>query len=124
MIKVPISAGELLDKLSILSIKSVKVTDVIKLKDVNKERGILKETAKFDSLPIPVLNIYLHLIYVNTTLWDIEDKLREKEKLKEFDEEFILLARMVYTNNDLRFEYKSQINILLNSDIVEVKQYK
>ena len=123
-IQVPISSGELLDKLSILSIKSVKVTDAIKLANVIKEKDILKKIAKFKSLPISILNLYLHLIDVNIILWDIEDRLREKEKLEEFDEEFITLARKVYITNDLRFEYKSQINILLNSDIVEVKQYK
>jgi len=119
-----ISAGELLDKISILEIKLEKIKDKESHKEINKEYRILKEA---QSLKIEITKEleYLsnELKKINQILWDIEDKLRISEKNKDFGEAFIELARGVYFNNDKRAKIKSDINKILGSNIREIKKY-
>jgi hypothetical protein len=123
MITIPVSAGELIDKISILQIKKSKVTDGTKLEKVEKELRELFRLAQpllsIDSISV----LYEDLIGVNSQLWDVEDKIRILEKENKFEGEFISLARHVYHLNDERFNIKNKINVLLDSDIQEVKQY-
>jgi hypothetical protein len=121
-ISIPVSVGELYDKYSILLIKQKKITDNDKLVCINNEINLLKNII----MSIPFFNEILleELIYINTVLWDIEDNIRIKEKYKEFDKEFIDLARNVYFTNDKRFEVKNKINQIYNSNIFEVKSYQ
>ena len=122
IINVPISIGELIDKISILEIKKDKLKN-IKLKNILKELSFLRAVLEKNSIFIPD-EIFLQLKSINLTLWDIEDKIRIKEKNKEFDNEFIELARSVYLNNDRRSETKKVLNIMLNSEIIEEKSYE
>ena len=119
-----ISAGELLDKISILEIKLEKIKDKASLEEINKEYKILKET---QNLNIEITEKTKHLFNdiknVNQNLWYIEDKLRICEKNKDFGKTFIQLARDVYFNNDKRAKIKFEINKLLGSSIIEIKQY-
>ena len=123
MVEIPISTGELLDKLSILQIKKSKITDPDKLEKVNHESKLLM------ALSLPYLEkeaidkLFNDLLGINLQLWDVEDKLRILEKEQRFEGEFISLARSVYHLNDERFNIKNRINVLLGSDIHEVKQY-
>tara|TARA_Y100000590_G_scaffold464907_1_gene635589 strand:+ start:802 stop:1200 length:399 start_codon:yes stop_codon:yes gene_type:complete len=118
-----ISAGELLDKISILEIKLDKVKDKENLKEINKEYKILKKAQSNIEMNDKTQHLFNELKNVNQNLWDIEDKLRICEKNKDFGEIFIKLARGVYFNNDNRAKIKSDINKLLGSDIKEIKQY-
>ena len=122
IINVPISIGELIDKISILEIKKDKLKN-IKLKNILKELSFLRAVLEKNSIFIPD-EIFLQLKSINLTLWDIEDKIRIKEKNKEFDNEFIELARSVYLNNDRRSETKKVLNIMFNSEIIEEKSYE
>ena len=125
LIKIPISTGELIDKITILEIKKIKINDKLKLTLINKEHKYLKDIliAKI-KLTKPVKENYSLLKKINSMLWDIEDKKRKAEKNKKFDKTFISLARKVYIYNDKRAEVKSIINNITGSDIVEVKSYK
>ena len=122
IINVPISIGELIDKITILEIKKDKIKN-LKLKNILKELSFLRAVLKKDNIFIPD-EIFLQLKSINLTLWDIEDKIRIKEKNKEFDNEFIELARSVYLNNDKRSETKKVLNIMLKSEIIEEKSYE
>ena len=119
-----ISAGELLDKISILEIKSKKINDKASQKEVHKEYVILK---KIQNLSINfdegIEQLFNSLKEVNISLWDIEDKLRIHEKNKDFGEKFVELAREVYFKNDKRAKIKFKINKILKSNIIEIKQY-
>jgi hypothetical protein len=119
-----ISAGELLDKISILEIKLDKIKDKESLIEINKEHESLKQT-KNSSLKITkdLQNLIDQLKKINMTLWSIEDKKRMCEKNKDFGKKFIELARNVYISNDKRAKIKSEINKLLGSNIKEVKKY-
>ena len=120
-----ISAGELLDKLTILEIKLYKIENLEKKKVIKEEIKALKVV--IDKLAIlknaDVATLYDQLRTTNEKLWVIEDKIRIHEKEKNFDKEFIELARSVYINNDERFKIKSKINVLMDSNIKEVKEY-
>ena len=119
-----ISAGELLDKISILEIKLVKINDKESLLEINKEYNSLKETQNSNiKLTKNVENLINELKEVNLKLWDIEDNKRICEKNKDFGKVFVDLSRNVYLNNDKRAQIKSEINKLLGSNIKEVKQY-
>lgn len=118
---VPISVGELWDKYSILLIKNEKIKDAEKLKILSIEIEQLRELMNQYSFESDDLFIYLK--DTNTILWDLEDKIRIKEKYKSFDEEFIELARKVYFTNDRRADVKRKINTHYNSLIQEVKDY-
>ena len=122
IINVPISVGELIDKITILEIKKDKLKN-LKLKNILKELSFLRAVLEKNSIFIPD-EIYFQLKSINLKLWDIEDKIRIKEKNKEFDNEFIELARSVYLNNDRRSETKKELNIMLNSEIIEEKSYE
>ena len=119
-----LSAGELLDKISILEIKLEKIYDKNKQVELKKEYKILKENQNSTiKLEGETKDLFKSLKNVNLKLWDIEDKLRICEKNKDFGKEFIELARKVYLNNDKRSKIKSDINKTLDSNIVEIKQY-
>lgn len=120
IVQVPVSIGELCDKYTILLIKKEKITDEVKLSNIRKELSYLESIVA--DLNVPYSNIY-DLKTVNEKLWDIEDNIRIKEMHKEFDNEFIQLARSVYVTNDMRFEIKNEISKLFKSDILEVKSY-
>jgi len=119
-----ISAGELLDKMSILEIKLEKITDKNSQGELKKEYKILKKnqnsTIKMEG---KINDLFKSLKNINLKLWNIEDNLRIYEKNKNFGKEFTNLARKVYLNNDKRSKIKSDINKTLNSNIVEIKQY-
>jgi len=119
-----ISAGELLDKISILEIKLENIKDKEKLAEINKEYKSLEETKK---LNIEITNnlekLTDQLKKINLKLWDIEEEKRICEKNSDFGEKFIQLSRNVYLNNDKRAKIKSDINKLLGSNIREVKSY-
>ena len=119
-----ISAGELLDKISILEIKLDNIKDKESLIEINKEHETLKQT-KNSSLEITkdLQNLIDQLKKINMKLWAIEDKKRMCENNKDFGKPFIELARNVYINNDKRAKIKSEINKLLGSNIKEVKKY-
>jgi tetratricopeptide (TPR) repeat protein len=117
---VPISLGELFDKYSILQIKSERVVDNEKLTLVEKELADLTPLVKKYPLDISYKK---SIKTINEKLWDIEDKIRQKEKKNEFDKEFVELARQVYKTNDERCVIKNKINVILNSDITEIKSY-
>ena len=119
-----ISAGELLDKISILEIKLVKINDKESLLEINKEYNSLKETQNSNiKLTKNLENLIKELKEVNLKLWDIEDNKRICEKNKDFGKVFVDLSRNFYLNNDKRAQIKSEINKLLGSNIKEVKQY-
>ena len=119
-----ISPGELLDKISILEIKMEKVKDKNSLEEIKKEYKILKEiqTSSIE-MTGKIKDLFQSVKNVNVKLWNTEDKLRICEKNKDFDKNFIELARSVYFANDERAELKSKINKILKSNIIEIKQY-
>jgi hypothetical protein len=122
---VPISAGELLDKITILRIKAARMTDAEKLANVRRELERLERTWR-DSIGTPAM-LAEHesaLERVNAQLWDIEDRIRDKESAQNFDREFIELARAVYISNDERAAIKRRINLALGSTLVEEKSYR
>ncbi|MFM2110051.1 MAG: hypothetical protein EBV65_04520 [Gammaproteobacteria bacterium] len=124
-ILVPISPGELLDKITILRIKSARMTDPVKVGNVRLELDLLEKTWRESGAAIPeVAADEAALQRVNEALWDIEDKIRDKELASAFDAEFIELARAVYVTNDERAAVKKRINVALGSRIVEEKSYK
>lgn len=119
----PVSLGELVDKLSILRIKKVNIADKIKLEAVFREEKLLSEI--LISLSLSEIDNYLEkLVEINSRLWKIEDDIREKERSKQFDEQFIELARLVYITNDQRFAVKNDINQKFGSAVKEVKSYE
>jgi hypothetical protein len=121
---IPISWGELIDKITILEIKSERLTSKPALESVRRELGRLAGLASEAQSQEPKLApLKEELKRVNETLWQIEDDIRAKEAERTFDQDFIALARAVYHNNDRRGVLKQQINALLKSDIVEEKQY-
>lgn len=123
-IKVPISPGELIDKLTILEIKAANMTDATKLANVNAELRLLQETWRSSAFANASIDAEWKLLReINKKLWDIEDLIRDKEREKKFDQEFIELARAVYFTNDERATVKKQINTKLGSKIVEEKSY-
>jgi hypothetical protein len=124
-ISVPVSPGELIDKITILEIKSARMSDAKKLANVRSELGILQSIwAKSAYARTDISAEKTALQTVNERLWVIEDDIREKERAKAFDAEFIRLARAVYVENDERAALKKRINEKLGSSIVEEKSYR
>ena len=124
IIHAPISIGELIDKITILKIKSILITDTIKLKNIEQELQLLEELKDSLNVDIDTLDTLQSKLYgVNLELWHIENYKRECEKNKTFDDKFIDSARQVYLKNDLRASLKKQINELVGSTIVEEKSY-
>jgi hypothetical protein len=123
-IKVPISPGEMLDKITILRIKSKRMSDAQKLANVRLELHTLEETWSASAYAKIALSSEIEALYaVNERLWVIEDDIRDKERAQAFDAEFIRLARAVYFENDERAAIKRRINLKLGSAIVEEKSY-
>ena len=124
--KIEISNGELLDKISILELKLLKIEDKEKLVNIQKEFDVLNPLCVelFEKFGGQLQNHYLELARINGLLWDIEDWIRDCEREKRFDAEFIQLARSVYVTNDQRSEVKKLINKTTGSDLVEEKSYK
>lgn len=123
MVQVKVSLGELVDKLSILEIKKEKITDKLKLEHVERERQALNETLSLLKLE-GIETFQNELKQVNLKLWEIEDKIREKERDKDFGEGFVELARSVYITNDQRFDVKARCNQHFGSELHEVKSYE
>ena len=124
-IRVPVSPGEVLDKITILEIKSERMSDPEKVANVRVELQLLQETWKEnirDDETIAAL--HAELKEINEALWEIEDDIRDKERAKEFDERFIELARAVYFTNDRRSDVKKKLNLHLGSQIVEENSYQ
>jgi hypothetical protein len=121
---IEVSHGEIVDKLTILQIKKENITDPIKLDNIVKEYNYLLSVVEND-LGISTLSPeYLELLSINKELWIIEDDIRDKERNKEFDDEFIKLARSVYYTNDVRAKIKKEINLKYSSGFVEEKSYQ
>ena len=123
IINIPISLGELIDKISILVIKEKKIKDEKKNNLIREELTLLRKTLNEAANNNSINNYLNQLIDVNSTLWKIEDEIRDCEKNKKFDQKFIELARSVYITNDKRSEIKLEINNKFGSKIVEVKSY-
>jgi hypothetical protein len=124
-IKVPVSPGELLDKITILRIKSQRMTNPDKLKNVRLELDALQATWADSTYGAADIGTEVKaLMSVNERLWVIEDDIRDKERAQAFDAEFIRLARAVYMENDERAAIKRRINVKLGSAIIEEKSYR
>jgi hypothetical protein len=124
-ILVPVSPGELLDKITILQIKSERMTDPAKLHNVRVELGLLEQTWRDSGQASAALDDDIAALKaVNARLWEIEDDIREQERAGTFGERFVALARAVYHENDERAAIKKRINTRLGSRIVEEKSYK
>ena len=123
-IKIELSIGELLDKISILQIKAERIDDPSKVKNINKELDVLMSL--WNDSPYSDTNLLSEineLKNINEALWDIEDKIRDKERNQVFDKDFIELARSVYFTNDKRAEIKRIINSKTGSELIEEKSY-
>ena len=121
--KIEVSIGEIVDKLTILQIKNQNITDPIKLDNIVKEYDYLLSIVENDLGISTESPEYLELLSINNELWVIEDDIRDKERIKEFDEDFIKLARSVYYTNDVRAKIKKEINLKYSSGFVEEKSY-
>lgn len=125
LIAVPVSAGELIDKLTILAIKARRIADPAKLANVRRELALLEAAkAKHGLDGSATARLTGELLAVNERLWDIEDDIRDCERRGDFGEAFVALARSVYRTNDRRAEIKRQINDLAGSLLVEEKSYR
>ena len=124
-LQVPVSVGEVLDKITILQIKLAYISDSAKRVNVQNELDALLPLVAGDAFTTNQMqDLVAELRAVNEALWDIEDDIREKEAAKSFDTEFIRLARAVYITNDKRAEIKKQINLATGSVLVEEKSYE
>jgi len=121
---VPISWGELVDKITILEIKNSMISTTDASRNIRTELKYLLEIVNFKNLPDEIQSLKTELKSVNLKLWNVEDQIREKENAGEFDQIFIELARSVYLLNDNRAKIKKSINLMLCSELVEEKSYK
>jgi sulfur transfer complex TusBCD TusB component (DsrH family) len=121
---IEVSHGEIVDKLTILQIKKENITDPSKLDNIVKEYDYLLSVVENDLGILTESPEYLELLSINNELWVIEDDIRDKERRKEFDDEFIKLARAVYYTNDVRAKIKKEINLKYSSGFVEEKSYQ
>ena len=124
-ILVPVSPGEVLDKITILEIKSERMEDPEKVANVRVELKLLQDTwaAAIEDDDV-IRDLHAQLKEINEALWEIEDDIRDQERVKEFDERFVELARAVYFTNDRRSEVKKKLNLHLGSQIIEEKSYQ
>jgi len=120
--KIEVSNGEIVDKLTIIQIKLERIRDNAKLENLRREYNVLKEAAS--SVIGQDDPLYIALYEVNCALWDIEDRIRDLERRKDFGQEFISTAREVYFNNDKRSEIKREINLKTSSGLIEEKSYE
>jgi transcriptional regulator of nitric oxide reductase len=124
-IHVPVSPGEVLDKITILEIKSERISDPEKVANVRVELALLQETWANNIRDTgEIQRLHAQLKEINEALWEIEDDIRDKERAKEFDDRFIELARAVYVTNDRRSQVKKELNLHLGSEIIEEKSYQ
>ena len=124
MIKVVLSVGELIDKITILQLKMKFIKNKKQLKNISNELETLKPLLRENNLETPKINeLFAELYEINLELWKIEDKIREKERQSDFKDEFISLARSVYFTNDKRAEIKKKINLISGSELIEEKSY-
>ena len=124
-IQIPISPGELLDKITILQIKAERMTDPAKVANVKTELDMLSKVwSEAVAADAEITALTAELKAVNEALWEIEDDIRDEERDKRFGERFIELARAVYVTNDERANAKKKVNLHLNSNIVEEKSYQ
>ena len=121
---IEVSHGEIVDKLTILQIKKTNIIDPIKLDNIVKEYNYLLSVVENDLGISTESPEYLELLSINQELWVIEDDIRDKERIKEFDDDFIKLARAVYYTNDVRAKIKKEINLKYSSGFVEEKSYQ
>ena len=121
---VPVSWGELYDKISILEIKAARIVEPEKLVNVGRELSALQACTATQPSCSELERLRRQLRQVNEALWDIEDEIREKEHEQSFDDDFVQLARSVYLRNDERAKIKRQINDLLHSGLIEEKSYR
>jgi hypothetical protein len=122
--KIEVSHGEIVDKLTILQIKKENIIDPIKLDNIVKEYDYLLSIVENDLGISTESPEYLKLLSINNELWVIEDDIRDKERVKEFDGGFVKLARAVYYTNDIRAKIKKQINLKYSSGFIEEKSYQ
>jgi hypothetical protein len=120
--EIEVSIGEIVDKLSILRIKKNNITDENKLVNINKEYDYLYHKV-FQELKIDTSDFY-EMVMVNEILWAVEDSIRDKERNKQFDQDYIEMARSVYITNDRRADIKRKINEKYSSEFIEEKSYK
>lgn len=124
-IAVEVSAGELLDKITILLIKLQRISETTKLANIRREHEMLMDVYRQHVTEVPeLIALKSELTKINSELWDIEDEIREHERKKDFGEKFVALARSVYRTNDRRSLIKREINDLLKSTVVEEKSYR
>ena len=124
-VNIPVSLGELLDKISILEIKNEKILNESKLVNIKKELSGLKNVLKELDINMSEANdLFEDLYKINLSLWEIEDSIRLLEKNEDFGKDFVKLARSVYITNDKRFEVKNKINQLFKSQYIEEKSYE
>ena len=124
-IRAPISIGELIDKITILEIKTERIADVGKLRNVAAELALLNDLKTGAGLDTPQMQPHARALKsINQTLWDVEDALRELELARDFGTRFVELSRSVYRNNDQRARVKQRINVEFGSEIMEEKSYK
>ena len=124
-LQVPVSVGEVLDKITILQIKLAHISNAAKRVNIQNELDVLLPLASGDEFTTEqMLGLMAELKEINEALWDIEDDIREKEAAKSFDAEFIRLARAVYVTNDKRAEIKKRINLVTGSALIEEKSYE
>jgi len=122
--KIEVSNGEILDKMTILQIKKERISDTDKLNNIQKEIEELKPFYEKFVKDGTIFSLYNDLYQVNLKLWLIEDNIRELEYNLDFGDDFVKLARLVYKTNDERAQIKKQINIISNSELIEEKSYK
>ena len=125
LLSIPVSVGEIMDKITILEIKAERILDAEKLANVTAELDTLRPLVTHDALNTASIKaLVAELKDINEALWDIEDDIREREYAKDFGEAFIALARAVYVTNDKRAEVKKQINLSTGSTLIEEKSYE
>ena len=121
---VPVSWGELIDKITILEIKNSKIESIDSINNIQKELKELSNIAKINKLPEKIIFLKKELTDINLKLWAVEDEIREKDFKNQFDVVFIELAKSVYRLNDIRAQIKKNINLSLQSELIEEKSYK
>ena len=122
---IEISWGEFFDRLTILEIKLLRITESAKSVAVEKSlNSLIRSGSAVDDFPENIQLLYLKLKDINSALWDIEDSKRDCERRKDFGENFVSLARSVYIKNDIRAQYKYDIDLILDSKIIEVKSHE
>lgn len=123
-IDTPISLGELIDKITILQIKTIEINDESKLKNIRHELNLLTSILDKTGLKMSLSKEMNELYSINYRIWNLEDVIRDCERVESFGETFISTARQIYKTNDERSRVKKQINVRFNSDVVEEKSYK